>query len=410
MTWHLEYTTGDGEIHRLRIDEGSTLRIGRGSTSDTKIEDSAMSRIHCEIRLSRGFPMLADLGSSAGTYVDSKKITESQVLGSGQIFQVGNTWFKIVSDSPLDAPTRMIIKSSSKHRLANLCERLEAKKTLDRFVLKGRVDGSGRNLVFRAEDTENETTVAIKVMPTGDGGDEDVARFKRAVALLRDLCDPSLVKLIRAGRKRNYCWVAMEWLPGGSLEDRIQKYGINGCLEWKDAWRVAHAMALSLHTLEREGIVHRNIRPTSILVDETRSTFVLSDLFVAKAHDASTHKLITQQVYLPSDLSFTAPERLLGNEIDSCSLQSDIYSLGAVLTQLLTGEPPYGHGELRDLLPKLKERRHRVERQGQIGMNEMFVDLVNAMTEPAPKRRIPTALRLWNEVERVGKLSGLSTL
>ncbi len=410
MTWHLEYTTGDGEKCRLPIDEGSMLRIGRGSTSDTKIEDSAMSRIHCELRFSSGSPVLVDLDSSAGTYVDNSKITEGRVLGSGQYFQAGNTRFKIVSDSPLDAPTRMTVPRRSMSTLADLCERLEAKKTLDRFVLKERVNDSGRNLVFRAKDSENETTVAIKVMPTGDGTDEDVARFKRAVAILRDLRDPSLVKLIRAGRKRNYCWVAMEWLPGGSLEDRIQKYGINGCLEWKDAWRVAHAMALSLHTLEREGIVHRNIRPTSILVDESQCSFVLSDLFVANTHDAGTNKLITQQVYLPSDLAFTAPERLLGNEIDAGSLQSDIYSLGAVLTQLLTGEPPYGHGELRDLLPKLKERRHRVERQGQIGMNEMFVDLVNAMTEPTPKRRIPTALRLWSEVERVGKLSGLSTL
>jgi len=410
VTWYLEFATATGEKKRLRIEEGSKLRIGRGSTSDTKIEDSSMSRMHCEIALSSGAPVLVDLGSSAGTFVGRKKIAESHVLGSGQSFQAGNTRFKVISDSPLDAPTEMVAPRSSATALAKLAEKFEAKKTLDRFVLKNLINVTGRNLVFRAEDTENGTIVALKILPTDEGTEEDEARFKRAMSILQEVRDPCLVKLIRAGRKSNYCWVAMEWMPGGSLEDRLQKFGINGCLEWKDAWRVAHTIAQSLYVLERQGVVHRNIKPTSILVNDAKNTFVLSDLVVVKAHDTSTSKMVTRQVYLPSDLAFTAPERLLGSEVDACTLQSDIYSLGAVLTKMLSGEPPYGHGELHDLLPKLKEKRHRVERQGQIGMNELFVDLVNGMTEPEPRRRFPSALKLWNEVERVGKLAGLSSL
>ena len=408
MTWFIEYTDPAGEKKRLRIDEGTALKIGRGSTSDTKIEDVAMSRVHCELALISGVPTLIDLGSSSGTLVDRKKIADPKELSSGHVFQAGNTRFKVVSDSPLDAPTQMLAARTPVNALSKLAGKLLSKKTFDRFILKKLVNSSGRNLVFMAEDTEIEITVAIKVLPTDETSEEDEARFKRAMGILQEVRDPCLVKLLRAGRKRNYCWVAMEWLNGGSLEDRIQKYGINGCLEWKDAWRVAHCIAQSLYVLEREGIVHRNLKPTNILFNDSKNVFVLSDLVVAKAEDTSNSKLVTRQVFLPSDLAYTAPERLLGNEANAATLQSDIYSLGAVLTKLLTGEPPYGHGDLRDMLPRLKEKRRRVERQGQIGINELFVDLVNGMTEPDQRKRFDTPLKLWHEVERVGKLAGLS--
>ncbi len=410
MTWYVEYRDPAGEKKRLRIDEGTALKIGRGSTSDTKIEDTAMSRIHCELSLKSGVPVLVDLGSSAGTLVDRKKIDSHKSLSSGQAFQAGNTRFKVISDSPLDAPTKMVASRTASDSLAKLADKLLSKKTFDRFVLKRIVNSTGRNLLFMAEDTENESMVAIKVLPTDDASEEDEARFKRAMGILQALRDPSLIKLLRAGRKSSYCWVAMEWFAGGSLEDRVQRYGINGCLDWKEAWRVAYYISQSLYVLEREGIVHRNIKPTNILFNSTKNLFVLSDLVVAKAEETTNEKLVTRSVFLPSDLAFTAPERLLGQEIHSATLQSDIYSLGAVLAKLLTGEPPFGHGDLRDILPRLKDKRRRVERQCQLGMNEMFVDLVNNMTEPEQRKRFDSALKLWNEVERVGKLAGMSPL
>lgn len=369
-----------------------------------------MSRVHCELALNSGVPMLADLGSSGGTLLERRKIDNRMELSSGHVFQAGNTRFKVVSDSPLDAPTQVVASRTPVNTLAALADKLLTKKTFDRFVLKRLVNNTGRNLVFMAEDTENEMMVAIKVIPTDEASEEDEARFKRAIGILQELRDPCLIKLLRAGRKRSYCWVAMEWVSGGSLEDRIQKYGLNGCLEWRDAWRVAHCIAQSLYVLEREGIVHRNIKPTNILFNDSKNVFVLSDLVVAKAEGCTNTKMVTQQVFLPSDLAYTAPERLLGNEANAATLQSDIFSLGAVLTKLLTGEPPYGHGDLRDIFPRLKEKRRRVERQVQIGINELFVDLVNGMTEPEPRKRFGTALKLWNEVERVGKLSGLSSV
>lgn len=409
MTWYLEYSTSNGETRQLRIEEGQALKIGRGSNSDTRIEDEVMSRLHCSLSLADDVPVLEDLGSSSGTYLQRQRISGPVTLTAGQSFQAGNTRFKLLSDSPLDAPTRATGVKRHDKELKELAQTLQEKGRIDRFTLRKLINDSGRNLVFYAIDSESEKELAIKVLPTEEGSDEDEARFMRAMGILQEVRDPCLVKLFRAGRRSRYCWVAMEWLPAGSLEDRIRKVGVGGCLDWRDAWKVANAISQSLHVLERNGVVHRNIKPTSILIRGDGDTnYVLSDLVVAKAHESAGGAMVTRQVYLPNDLAYTAPERLTGSAVNESTLQCDIYSLGAVLTECLTGEPPFGHGDLRTLLPKLNQTRHLVKREQQLGMNERIADMVNAMTEPDPRKRIPSALKLWQEVERVGKFAGLT--
>ena len=130
MTWFLKYSTKSGEKTILRIEQGMTIRIGRGSASDTKIDDTAMSRVHCEIVMNDSTPMLQDLGSSTGTFLGRKKITDCMMLNPGQTFQAGNTRFEVVSDSPLDAPTRLIGTKPLENDLVSLAEQLLAQKTL----------------------------------------------------------------------------------------------------------------------------------------------------------------------------------------------------------------------------------------------------------------------------------------
>ncbi len=407
MAWFLEYSVSGGEKRQVRIEEG-TLKIGRGSNSDTRIEDKAMSRLHCVLTLTNDAATLKDLGSTAGTYVHRQRISDTITLKAGENFHAGNTKFTLISDSPLDAPTQVASKKTFESERNKLAAKLAAAGKLDRFELRSTLDSGGRSFIFKAVDTEDGENVAVKVIPTDEGTEEDEARFKRAMKILQAVRDPFLVRLLRAGRKRNYCWVAMEWMPNGSLEDRVRKSGIQGVLDWKELWRVANSISQSLHILEKNGIVHRNIKPTNILVREIGKSYVLSDLVVAKVPLSTAEPLVTRQVYLPTDLAYTAPERLRGADDSEFTIQADIYSLGAVLMKLLTGKPPYGHGQLKDLLPRLRESRHTASVQSQIGINDRFVDLINAMTEPDLGKRFPSALHLWREVERVGKLSGLS--
>ncbi len=409
MSWFVEYKVEE-EQHRIEL-MNESLKIGRGSASDTKIPDTGLSRVHCELTLENGVPVLRDLGSSSGTFVGNQRV-DVQELSSGQKFRAGNTLFTLVSDSPLDAPTAMVSTAPVRSAgLEALVERFEQDKSIDRFILKHLVNKSGRSLVYRAVDPESDEAVAIKVMPLDtDDGEEDKARFMRAMKMLQELRDPCLVRLLRAGWRKRYCWVAMEWFPAGSIRDRIERFGVNGCLDWKEAWRIASCISQSLHVLERADVVHRNIRTTNILHRGSDNCWVLSDLIVAKTERTTNSPMITQQVFLPDDLAYTAPERLLGSESNSHSLQADIYSLGAVLTEVLTGEPPYGRGKLRDMLPRLNQPRRLVNSQSQLGINELVVDLVNRLTDPDPLRRHASAVELWQHVERIGKLSGMQAI
>lgn len=404
MPCFLEYSHSEIGQKRIELSDGASIKIGRGTDSDTRIPDPSLSRTHCQVTLAGDKIKLEDLGSSAGTFLGSDKITSAE-LSSGQIFQAGNTSFRFVVESDLDAPTRMA--DTHQTHLAAIAAELDSAKTLDRFELKSRANATGRNLVYLAKDPESGKKRAIKILPTSSSSEEDEARFMRAMRMLQEVRNPNLVKLYRAGRKPGYCWVAMEWFEEGSIADKAEKHGINNCLDWKDVYRVAVCISRSLAVLEENSIVHRSIRPTNILYRKEDDLWVLSDLVVAKAEDSSDQKMVTQQTFLPSDLAYTAPERLLGRDSNEHSLESDIYSLGAVLTELLTGTPPYGRGGLREILPRLREPRNLVTRESQFGLNEMFADFVNKLTEPDPTLRVNSAKSLKSDIERVGMLCGM---
>ncbi|HBE69184.1 MAG TPA: hypothetical protein DDW52_13630, partial [Planctomycetaceae bacterium] len=352
---------------------------------------------------------LTDLESKAGVFVDSKRVHRHEFAGSGS-FQAGNTRFRITCETDLDSPTNFTNAPGQSIDVAGLIDKLKTAGKIDKYPLEKMINDGGRNLVFATTDPESGKQRAIKIIPTPPGGSEDEERFIRAMKMLQAIRDPSLVKLYRAGRRADFCWVLMEYFPSGSIDDRRESHGIDGRLDWKDSWRVAYCISKSLEVLERNSISHRYIRPTNILYRESEDAWVLSDLVVAKAEDVSqSSAAVTQHVFLPSNLAYTAPERLTG-DTSVPPIVSDIYSLGAVLTEMLAGEPPFGYGQLKDILPRLREPPRRVTPAAQFGMNEMLMDLANRMASPSPADRYATAKDLWDGVCRVGRLTGMKTL
>lgn len=408
MSWYIEFEHPEDGPQKIELAASKVYKIGRGSASDSRIPDPALSRVHCEVAFQDGQAVVTDLESKAGTFVNKQRIHRHQFTAAGS-FQAGNTLFQIVNESDLDAPTNFSQAPAAGPDMEKLAAELKAKGAVDKFPLIELINEGGRNLVFKTEDPESKKVRAIKVIPTVEGAGEDEERFLRAMKMLQAVKDPSLVKLYRAGRRSNYCWVLMEWFGTGSIDDRAKSHGIDGRLDWKDAWRVAYSVSRSLEVLERNGISHRYIRPTNILYRESDDSWVLSDLVVAKAEDVSQTSMVTQHVFLPSNLAYTAPERLTGDS-SVPPIVSDIYSLGAVLTEMLAGEPPFGYGKLKDILPRLREAPRRVTPAAQFGMNEMLMDLANRMASPNAADRFSTAKELWDEVERVGRLTGMKTV
>src|SRR5437763_12842987 len=119
-------------------------------------------------------------------------------------------------------------------------------------------------MVFKATDTRDDQTVAIKVLqPEFSRNDEEMQRFIRAMKTVLPLRHPNIVALLGAGKTGPFCWVAMEHVEGESMTQVIQRMGVAGMLDWKYGYRVAVHVARALEYAHGESIIHRNVTPTN---------------------------------------------------------------------------------------------------------------------------------------------------
>jgi serine/threonine protein kinase len=149
-------------------------------------------------------------------------------------------------------------------------------------------------MVFRATDTEDGRTVALKVMqPAYARNDHDMQRFVRAMRAMMPLTHPNLVKVYAAGKNGPYCWAAMELVEGESLTAVIKRIGAAGMLDWKYAHRVGTHLARALAYAHDQGIIHRDISPANILIETATKTAKLADLMLSGGRRGALYACLT---------------------------------------------------------------------------------------------------------------------
>ena len=204
----------------------------------------------------------------------------------------------------------------------------------DRFVLEREIGSGGMSRVFLGRDEVLDRPVAIKVLKPGYGGTDIGARFRREGKTAASLSHPNIVQVYDAGEDefegREASYIVMEYVPGGDLKDLIDA---RGTLSGAELSRLSGVAAGLAHAHER-GVIHRDIKPHNILLDEHGSP-KLADFGIARALDA-THATRTGS-YLGTAL-YSAPEQLHGGKVTP---KSDVYSLGVTLYHAATGEPPF---------------------------------------------------------------------
>src|SRR5262249_51871048 len=125
------------------------------------------------------------------------------------------------------------------------------------------VIGTGRSsVVFHATDERDDRPVTLKVLHPDLMTDEaEVQRFIRGIKTMLPVCHPNLVQLYGAGKTREYCWVAMEYIAGENLQQVIDRIGVAGMLDWRNAFRVAVDVGRALEHAHDRSIIHRNVTP-----------------------------------------------------------------------------------------------------------------------------------------------------
>jgi beta-lactam-binding protein with PASTA domain len=203
----------------------------------------------------------------------------------------------------------------------------------NRYNIVKPLGSGGMADVFLAHDNILDRDVALKVMSTRYAGDDEfVERFKREAQSAAALSHPNIVSIFDRGASEDGTYyIAMEYLPGGTLKDRIMR---KGALQARTAAAVALQIAEALRCAHERGVIHRDIKPHNILITESGDVKV-TDFGIARAASSST---MTRTGSILGTAHYISPEQAMGEPVGPAS---DLYSLGVVLYEMLTGELPY---------------------------------------------------------------------
>src|SRR5436309_7710141 len=229
----------------------------------------------------------------------------------------------------------------------------------DRFRLEEKVGAGGMSSVYRAFDPTLERWVAIKLMHSDISSDPDqLERFRREARAAAGLNHPHLVTVIDAGEDEGTPYIVFEHVEGETLKERIRRVGR---LPIPEAVAYAIEIARALGAAHARHIVHRDVKPQNVLIDEEGSCKV-TDFGIARTLDEEG---LTADGRVLGTTDYVSPEQAMGHPVTG---QSDLYSLGIVLYEMLTGEVPFSGDNqvavamkhVREPLPDVQHKRLEV--------------------------------------------------
>jgi eukaryotic-like serine/threonine-protein kinase len=262
----------------------------------------------------------------------------------------------------------------------------------DRYRLDELIGSGGMSTVYRAQDAVLGRTVAIKVLHPQFNADGDyVERFRREAQLAAALSHPHIVKVLDRGRQNGGQFIVFEYVDGETLKNLSDRAGP---LPVGQALRFGVQVASGLAYAHQAGVVHRDVKPQNVLLNGSRDAKV-TDFGIARALDGNDAMTLTGTVLGSSE--YISPEQAQGRRVTE---STDIYSLGVVLYELLTGEPPFtGDNFVAVALRHIDEqpvpvRRHRP------AVPQDVADAVERALAKNPADRFPTMAAFGAELQR----------
>ncbi|RMD66929.1 serine/threonine protein kinase, partial [Candidatus Parcubacteria bacterium] len=209
-------------------------------------------------------------------------------------------------------------------------------QSIGRYHILEQVGQGGMATVYKAYDTRLERDVALKVIRRGafppDDLDRILKRFEREAKSLARLSHPHIVKVLEYGEHEGSPYLVLEYLAGGTLKEQLTRQ-----IPWDEAAALLLPIARALHYAHQQGFIHRDIKPANILLTAEGQP-LLSDFGIAKLLTHEETQTLTGTGVSVGTPEYMSPEQGLGGEADA---RSDVYALGIVFYEMLTGRKPF---------------------------------------------------------------------
>jgi serine/threonine protein kinase len=209
-----------------------------------------------------------------------------------------------------------------------------------RYRIDARLGEGAVGVVYRARTEPDGEVVALKVLKERLGADETFrARFVHEARAARHVEHDHVVPVLDAGEADGTSYLVAAFVPGGSLEDRLTH---EGSLPLDEALRIAAEIATGLDALHRSGLVHRDVKPSNLMLYENGRA-AITDFGLAKG---PAYTVLTKPGQVMGTLDYLAPELIRG---EAATPATDIYAFGCVVYECVTGTPPFGGKSLFEI-------------------------------------------------------------
>jgi serine/threonine protein kinase len=374
------------------------MTIGREAQQDIRLEGRRVSRQHALLELkSDGQMYLTDLGSENKTWVgDTEIVPHTQVQWArDEIIRIGNYWAKFERGNEIfDAGT---LGATSDPR--NLVGSRIKNFRIDRFVGQNSLTG-----VYKATELPLDRVVALKIMHPNLAAEEPrKQRFLQEARMLSRLDHPNIVRVLSYDNVENELFMVMEFVPGISIRKYTRDLAQQGRLAPLDeALNILVQVADGLHYAHQQGMMHRSLKPDNVVMRTStvigpivKYQPVMTDFSIARSAEGGslsvTDKPNTEYPYL-------SPEQCQGERVD---VRSDIYEMGVLLYEMLSGQPPFKPRSLSEAIrmhvhepvPSIRDLRSDVPEEVEAAINKMLAK--------NPNNRYQTAIEVARALQRL---------
>jgi TolB-like protein/Tfp pilus assembly protein PilF len=261
------------------------------------------------------------------------------------------------------------------------------------YELLEEVGRGGQGVVFRARQKSLNRTVALKVISLGQWASKaHLKRFRLEAEAAARLEHPGIVPIHEVGERDGSCYFSMKFVEGGRLDEAARREP----MPIRRAVELIAKVTHTVHYAHKHGILHRDIKPGNILLDAKGEPH-LTDFGLARLVESESS--VTHTLDVLGTPSYMAPEQAVGNNV-AVSSATDVYGLGAVLYQLLTGQPPFAGGATYETIKLLLDTEPKQPRVLNPKIDRDLSTICLKCLEKDPKRRYSSALALAEDLER----------